>query len=69
MRHFFGDAVAGALRDAFIGYWRHVVPKLAAEQPAEERSLVRIADLAYAPPDRVWLDRSRGSPPRSRGIA
>lgn len=45
IRQLFGDAVADALRDAFVRYWRHVVPTLAVERPPEERNSVRSTDM------------------------
>jgi len=40
----FGAAVVSALRDAFIGYWRHWSPTLRSERPSDRRNMISALD-------------------------
>jgi len=45
IRQMFSDAVADALRDAFIGYWRLLDPRLPSERPIEKRNVIYNTDM------------------------
>ena len=40
----FGPAVVAALREAFLSFWRHWMPKLRSERPAEKRNTISTLD-------------------------
>jgi hypothetical protein len=39
-----GSAVVGALRDAFINFWRHWKPRLRSEKPVDQRNTISALD-------------------------